>query len=89
MTETQGSHMPTTPPSISLEQMIELLNNVAVLTARVEQLTSTVKQQDDEIRKLVALAEQGKGSVWMLMAVGGVVGAFLSNAKTILTAFLR
>lgn len=79
----------TTPSTISLEQIIELLNNVAVLTSRVETLTTTVQRQDDEIKKLVALAEQGKGSVWMLMAVGGVVGAALSNAKAIVAAFIR
>lgn len=81
--------MATQPHLISLDQMIELLNNVAVLTQRVQTLTETVQRQDDEIRKLVALAEQGKGSVWMLMAVGGVVGAALSNAKTIVAAFIR
>jgi len=81
--------MSSTPSDISLEQMIELLNNVAVLTQRVQMLTDTVQRQDDEIRKLVALAEQGKGSVWMLMAVGGFVGAVLSNAKAIVAALLR
>lgn len=79
----------TTPSSISLEQMIELLNQVAVLTSRVEALTDTVRKQEDEIKKLVAMAEQGKGSVWMLMAIGGVVGAALSNAKTLVAAFIR
>lgn len=81
--------MATSQPTLSLEQLIELLNNVAVLTAQVEQLNEIVKKQDDEIRKLVALAEQGKGSVWMLMAVGGFVGAALSNAKAIIAAFVR
>lgn len=81
--------MATTPPAISLEQIIQLLNNVAVLTAKVEQLTEQVQQQDDEIKKLVALAEQGKGSVWMLMAIGGVVGAALSNAKSLLAVLVR
>ena len=80
-----------TPPLLGLttEQIIELLNNVAVLSSRVEQLTATVQQQDQEIRKLIAMAEQGKGSVWMLMVVGGFVGALLSNAKTLIAAFIR
>lgn len=81
--------MPNTPPTLSFEQLVELLNQVAVLTSRVEALTNTVKEQEGEIKKLVAMAEQGKGSVWMLMAVGGVVGATLSNAKALLAAFIR
>lgn len=81
--------MATTPPAISLEQMIELLNNVAVLTQRVQTLTDTVKQQEEEIKKLIAMAEQGKGSLWMLITISGVAGAALSNAKALLAAFIR
>lgn len=81
--------MATTPPAISLEQMIELLNNVAVLTQQVQALTSTVKQQEEEIKKLIAMAEQGKGSLWMLITISGVAGAVLSNAKALLAAFIR
>ncbi len=81
--------MATTPPSLSFEQLVELLNQVAVLTSRVETLTNTVREQDAEIKKLVAMAEQGKGSVWMLMAIGGVVGAALSNLKTLAAVLIR
>jgi len=81
--------MATTPPSLSFEQLVELLNQVAVLTSRVETLTNTVREQDAEIKKLVAMAEQGKGSVWMLMAIGGVVGATLSNLKTLAAVLIR
>lgn len=81
--------MATQPHHISLDQMIELLNTVAVLASKVELLTKTVHDQEVEIRKLIDLAERGKGSVWMLMAVGGVVGAALTNLKTLVAAFIR
>ena len=75
--------------TLTQEQLVDLLTNVALLTQRVQDLTETVAAQEKEIRTLIALADRGRGSVWMLMAIGGFVGAAISNFKSLLAILLR
>jgi hypothetical protein len=36
---------------------------------------------DSDIKKLVAMAERSKGSLWALMGVASVAGAFISDVS--------
>lgn len=75
--------------TLTQEQLLSLFTSIATLTEQVKQLNETVQQQDQEIKKLISMAEQGKGSVWMLMAVGGVLGAIISHAKALFPLLAR
>jgi uncharacterized protein with PhoU and TrkA domain len=44
----------------------------------VENLERKVDAMEVDIKKLVAMAERSKGSLWALMGVASVAGAFIS-----------
>jgi uncharacterized protein with PhoU and TrkA domain len=44
----------------------------------VENLERKVDSLEVDIKKLVAMAERSKGSLWALMGVASVAGAFIS-----------
>lgn len=74
--------------------IVQLKIDMGVLIERIRGIQVTLDNQDaiiktqtDQIAQLVSLADQGRGSIWMLLAVGGVVGAIISNAKSILKFF--
>lgn len=71
------------------DQIIALLSDVAVMKTELKNLTTQVSDQEAELRKLVLFAERGKGSFWMLLTIGGVVGAAITNFKAILSFFVR
>jgi hypothetical protein len=48
------------------------------LVNSVENLERKVDAMDSDIKKLVAMAERPKGSLWALMGVASVAGAFIS-----------
>jgi len=48
------------------------------LVNSVENLERKVDSLEIDIKKLVAMAERSKGSLWALMAVASVAGAFIS-----------
>ena len=48
------------------------------LVNAVENLESKVNSMDNDIKRLVAMAERSKGSLWALMGVASVAGAFIS-----------
>jgi len=48
------------------------------LVQAVENLESKVSTMEYDIKKLVAMAERSKGSLWALMGVASVAGAFIS-----------
>jgi hypothetical protein len=48
------------------------------LVNSVENLERKVNAMDDDIKKLVAMAERSKGSLWALMGVSSVVGAAIT-----------
>ena len=77
--------MPT--GTLTTEQIITLLADVAVMRAQLKKLTDEVADQEAEIKKLVLLAERGKGSFWMLITAGGIVGALITNIRTITSFF--
>jgi hypothetical protein len=48
------------------------------LVNSVENLERKVDAMEVDIKKLVAMAERSKGSLWALMGVASVFGAFIS-----------
>jgi len=48
------------------------------LVAQVEHLQEKVDSMESDIKKLVAMAERSKGSLWALMGVASVAGACIS-----------
>jgi hypothetical protein len=48
------------------------------LVNAVENLENKVNSMDADIKRLVAMAERSKGSLWALMGVASVAGAFIS-----------
>lgn len=74
---------------VSKSELMGLHVAIGVLTRRVEELTEKTSRQDRVLEDLVALANQGKGSMWILVTLGGAVGAILSNLKTIATLLVR
>lgn len=48
------------------------------LVNAVENLENKVNSMDTDIKRLVAMAERSKGSLWALMGVASVAGAFIS-----------
>jgi prefoldin subunit 5 len=74
---------------LTQEQIIQLFSQLAQLNTRIEELSRRVKEQESSIEELVALANKGKGSVWILMAIGGLIGAMMANIKTLLALVIR
>ena len=48
------------------------------LVNQVEHLQTKVDEMEADIKKLVAMAERSKGSLWALMGFASVAGAFIS-----------
>lgn len=48
------------------------------LVNSVENLEQKVNAMDNDIKKLVAMAERSKGSLWALMGVSSVVGGIIT-----------
>jgi hypothetical protein len=60
-----------------LERSIDLVEYGKLVNA-VENLENKVNSMDADIKRLVAMAERSKGSLWALMGVASVAGAFIS-----------
>lgn len=75
--------------AVSKSELMGLHVAIGVLTTRVEDLTNKTDKQDRILEELVALANQGRGSMWILVTLGGLVGAVMSNIKTLVTVFAR
>lgn len=71
---------------VTLARVLERLDSV---NRKLEEQDEVMKTQAAQISTLISLADQGKGSVWMLIAVGGFIGAVISNAKAILQFFAK
>ena len=54
------------------------------LVQSVDNLERKVDAMDNDIKKLVAMAERSKGSLWALMGVASVAGAFISYMTDII-----
>jgi hypothetical protein len=48
------------------------------LVAQVESLDKKVDAMESDIKKLLAMAERSKGSLWALMGVASVGGGFIT-----------
>jgi hypothetical protein len=48
------------------------------LVNQVEHLQTKVDEMEVDIKKLVAMAERSKGSLWALMGFASVAGAFVT-----------
>lgn len=75
--------------TVSKSELINLHVAIGVLTNSVEELTRKTTKQDHILEELVALANQGRGSMWLLVTLGGFTGAILGNLKTIAALLLR
>lgn len=80
---------PTDNIPVSKTELMGLHVAIGVLTTKVEELTTKTDRQDRILEDLVALANQGKGSMWILVTLGGAAGAILGNLKTIAALLLR
>jgi hypothetical protein len=54
------------------------------LVNAVENLEHKVNSMDNDIKRLVAMAERSKGSLWALIGVASVAGAFISYMTDII-----
>lgn len=73
---------------------VHMLAEVAVLKTQVKHLTDMLhdqkrilENQDKILSELMAMANRGKGSLYMFMALGGFLGALLSNLKALIGIF--
>ena len=48
------------------------------LVNAVENLEDKVTSMDNDIKRLVAMAERSKGSLWALMGIASVAGGFMT-----------
>jgi hypothetical protein len=48
------------------------------LVNAVENLENKVNSMDNDIKKLVAMAERSKGSLWAIMGAASVFGGFIT-----------
>jgi hypothetical protein len=71
---------------VTLARVLERLESMNKL---IENQDEVIKQQGEQISRLISLADQGRGSIWVLITVGGFMGVVLSNAKAILHFFSR
>lgn len=78
------------------QEVVELKVTLARVLERLDAMNRTmsiqeeiIEKQGEQISKLVSLADQGRGSIWMLLTVGGFIGAVVSNAKAILSFFAK
>lgn len=71
---------------VTLARVLERLDNV---TDKLTEQDKILERQGQRIADLISMADQGKGSVWMLITVGGFIGAVISNAKPILQFFVK
>jgi hypothetical protein len=71
---------------VTLARVLERLES---MNRHLEAQDEIIKQQGDQISRLVSLADQGRGSIWVLITAGGFMGVVLSNAKAILQFFSR
>lgn len=78
------------------QEVVELKVTLARVLERLDAMNRTmstqeeiIEKQGEQIAKLVSLADQGRGSIWMLLTVGGFIGAVISNAKAILSFFAK
>jgi len=71
--------------------VVELKVTLARVLERLEAMQNTIEiqeaiisKQGEQLSRLVSMADQGKGGVWTLIALGGVIGAGISHAKEVL-----
>ena len=78
------------PEVIELKvDMAKVLEQLKAVTKTLEAQDRMIEDQGKKIATLISLADQGRGSVWMLITVGGFIGAVISNAKGLLQFFAR
>lgn len=66
-----------------------LSNEVKHLAAVISTQQTTLERQGETLEELIALKNQGKGSLWILITLGGLIGAIISNLKAIIMFFAR
>ncbi len=64
--------------------LARVLERLEAMARRHEEQDAILEKQGRELAKLVSMADQGKGGVWTLIALGGVIGAGISHAKEVL-----
>lgn len=68
-------------------EVVELKVTVATLIVKVESLSKTVEDQNKSIQSLLELANKGKGSLWLLMSLGGIIGFLLTKLGAVAHIF--
>lgn len=66
------------------KDMAEMKIALAVMSDRVAALTKTVEAQGKYIEDLVTLSNKGKGAAWILIGMGGIVGALAAKLLPII-----
>lgn len=71
---------------VTLARVLERLD---AMSKKLEAQDTILEEQGTRISQLISLADQGRGSVWMLITVGGFIGAVITNAKALLQFVAR
>lgn len=70
-------------------ELVKLQIAIATLTERVGTMAKIIESQGKIIEELVALANKGKGSAWVLIGLGSIAGAAITNLKSIFPFLVR
>lgn len=72
----------------------QMTADVAAMKVEIKHLTDmlhdqkrVLEKQDKILEELVAMANKGKGSLWMFLLIGGIVGSLISNIKSVVEIF--
>lgn len=67
--------------NIMLADLAALKTQVIFITKLIEKQDIILEKQSDALRELQDLANKGKGSIWMFLALGGFVGSVVTNLE--------
>ena len=71
----------------SSEDEVKRAVRLALLEQRMTVMEETIPKILSTLEDLVKLKYKGEGSLWVLVALGGLVGAAISNWKIFLSIF--
>lgn len=74
-----GANEMATPIEVQVAVLTEKLKHITqLLENHMQSSTARSDKQQEALNNLVDLANKGKGSIWMLISLGGIIGAVIS-----------
>ena len=70
-----------------LAEIASLKTQVSFLTKMIEKQDLVLERQNIVLQELQAMANQGRGSLWMFLALGSIVGAIITNFHSFVNLF--